>query len=523
LPLVLEEAPVFKRARGALRKSPCSPIRLRFVRPRLEELEARTLLSGSAVPDTLSATQPVSPPAAQGSTPASSVVVQPDIVVLSPSVSPNVTGYTPAQIRQAYGINQTVLPNGQPATGAGQTIAIVDAYNDPNISSDLATFDSQFGLSAPPSFQVVPLNNVSQVNNGWAAETSLDVEWAHAVAPGANILLVEAPSNSLADLLSAVSYAAGQPGVVAVSMSWGANEFNGETSFDNVFTTPPNHPGVTFVASSGDGGSAPGPQFPSVSPNVLAVGGTSLYLNTSGGYGSETAWNLSGGGKSLYEAEPSFQQGAQNFGVRTTPDVSYDSNPNTGFIIYDSVGLNGQTGFIVGGTSAGAPQWAAILALADQARAAVGLGSLANGQAAVYGLPASDFHDITSGSNGAYSAGPGYDLVTGIGSPQVNLIVPSLAGISPPPGSGGGSSTSSTSSTSSSSTSNSGTFNSSQVAFDAFAVAEGLASGDVFLALYGFSDYQKLIQSLSGPAQGQAQSQFSEALSVDFLFLSGTP
>jgi subtilase family serine protease len=520
---------VFKRPRRVVEKACSRIVRPRCVRPQLEELEERALLSTGTVPTTPNTPTPVSPPASQGTTsptpPAPTGVAQPDIVILPASASTNVGGYTPAQIRQAYGIDQV------PQTGSGQTIAIVDAYNDPNIQSDLATFDTQFGLPAPPSFQVVPLNGVTQVNNGWAAETSLDVEWAHAVAPGANLLLVEAPSNSLLDLFSAVSYAAQQPGVVAVSMSWGGNEFPEETSLDGTFTTPAGHPGVSFVASSGDSGSSGAPEYPSVSPNVLGVGGTSLFLNSSGGYGSETAWSLSGGGKSAFEAEPSFQAGVQNFGVRTTPDVSYDSDPNTGFLIYDSVGLpSGQSGFVVGGTSAGAPQWAGILALADQARAANGLGPLANAQSAVYGLPAADFHDITSGSNGAYSAGPGYDLVTGLGTPIVNLIVPALAGNSPPPptgggggssgGSGNGTSPTSTSSTSSPGTS-SATFNSGRVAFDAFAVAAGVASGDAFLAYFGLADYQSQIQSLSGSAQTQAQNQFAQNVFVDVLALSG--
>jgi subtilase family serine protease len=337
------------------------------------------------------------------------------------------TYYTPQEIRSAYGINQAALPNGQAAMGAGQTIAIVDAYHNPNIQSDLATFDSGYGLAAPPSFRQVQMGGVTQVNTGWAGETALDVEWAHAVAPQAKLLLVEAASASYSDLLAAVRYAASQPGVVAVSMSWGGSEFYNETSLDSTFTTPAGHGGVTFVASSGDNGAWYGAQWPAVSPNVLAVGGTSLNLNGQGNYASESAWSDSGGGYSIYEREPSFQRGAQNSSRRSSPDVAYDANPSTGVVVYNSVGLqSGYSGWwIFGGTSAGAPQWAGVIALADQARGMYGLGSLANGQTAIYSLPSSDFHDVSSGSNGYYAMS-GYDLATGRGSPVVNRIVSDL-------------------------------------------------------------------------------------------------
>ena len=200
--------------------------------------------------------------------------------------------YTPPQIQNAYGLNQIRFSGGKVVgNGAGQTIAIVTAYNDPNIKTDLAAFDSKFGLSAPPSFKVDNLGSAT-TNAGWALETSLDVEWAHSVAPGASIALVEAPSASLSDLLSAVNYASHQTGVSVVSMSWGMTEFLGESAYDSFFTTP----GVTFVAASGDWGAWSGPMYPSVSPNVLAVGGTSLFLNLDNSYNHESGWSGSGGG-----------------------------------------------------------------------------------------------------------------------------------------------------------------------------------------------------------------------------------
>jgi hypothetical protein len=431
--LRLEEAPVFHRALAASRqllqslRADRKP-RPSQVQPRLEELETRALLSASGG-DALAPVPDTSVP---------TLTAQPYIDA-SPMASGSTTYYyTPQQIRQAYSITQAVLPNGQPATGAGQTIAIVDAYHDPNIGHDLHTFDGNFGLS-DPSLRIVSMNGVTQVNTGWASETALDVEWAHAVAPQANILLVEAASNSYSDLLAGAQYAAQQPGVVAVSLSWGGPEFSSETSYDSAFTTPTGHiggsnlaGGVTFVTSSGDSGASHGAQWPAVSPDVLTVGGTSLVLSNNY-YGAEGGWSGSGGGYSSYEGEPSFQYSVQASGRRSSPDVAYDANPSTGVLVYNSTGLqSGQTGWwIVGGTSAGAPQWAGIFALADQARAVRGLGSLGAGQKAIYGLSSTDFHDVTSGSNG-YSAGGGYDLVTGRGSPYVNRIVTDLATVANP-------------------------------------------------------------------------------------------
>src|SRR5205823_5599138 len=200
-----------------------------------------------------------------------------------------------SQIRHAYGFDSFhYVSGGQSiaADGRGQTIAIVDAYDDPRIFNDLATFDRTFNLPAPPSF--VKAYYTTQTNNGWAGEEALDVEWAHAMAPAANLLLVEAKSSSLSDLLTAVDWARHQSGVSVVSMSWGGGEFSSETSYDGYFTTPSGHKGVTFVASSGDNGAVS--SWPAVSPNVLSVGGTSLRTDSVGNYISETGWSGSGGG-----------------------------------------------------------------------------------------------------------------------------------------------------------------------------------------------------------------------------------
>jgi subtilase family serine protease len=330
--------------------------------------------------------------------------------------------FYPSDIQQAYGIN------GISGNGSGQTIAIIDAYNDPNIKSDLASFDSSFSLPAPPSFKVVNENGGTRLprnspRGSWDIEESLDVEWAHSVAPGASIILVECNSSSYSDLLvHGVNWARKQTGVSVISMSFGGGEFSGETSYDTYFTTPSGHAGDTFVASTGDGG-APG-GYPAWSPNVLAVGGTTLTLNTSSNWVSETGWSGSGGGQSTVESEPSYQNGVQSSGKRQTPDVAFDADPNTGVYVLDTYAGGA---FQVGGTSLSAPSWAGLIAIANQLRIGNGLGTL-NGtqaQSILYGLPASDWHDIVSGNNG-FSAGPGYDLVTGIGSPIANLLVPAL-------------------------------------------------------------------------------------------------
>jgi hypothetical protein len=345
-------------------------------------------------------------------------------------------GLSPAEVRHAYGFDQITFQNGTVVgDGTGQTIAIVDAYSQPNIASDLAAFDSTYGIAAPPKFSVVNESGGSTLptaDSGWGLEISLDVEWAHAIAPGANILLVEASSNSWSNIFAAVNYARNQSGVAVVSMSFGGGEWSGQTSYDSYFTTPTGHSGVTFVASTGDSGS--GTEFPSVSPNVVAVGGTNLSVDSLGNYVSETGWSGSGGGLSAYESQPSYQKGVvtQSSTMRAVPDVSYDAG--TAVAIYDASGYGGWVQ--VQGTSVGAPQWAALVAVADQGLALSGKGSLDGATQTLpdlYKLSSNDFHDITSGGNGAYSAGPGYDLVTGLGTPVANLVVSDLVGTASPP------------------------------------------------------------------------------------------
>jgi len=356
------------------------------------------------------------------------VTIQPASAAAPLLTNTTVTGHTVSQIKKAYGIT---------GTGAGQTIAIVDAYGDPNLAADLSAFDSKMGLgtAALSIVSETGSSNLPASNAGWDLETSLDVEWAHAIAPSANLLLVQATTSNLGDLLTGVNFARHAANVSVVSMSWGSNEFFGETSYDSYFTTPTGHTNVTFVAASGDDGYV---EWPSVSPNVIAVGGTTL--NTAGAagtYSSESAWADSGGGFSQLEPEPSYQFIVQRTGVRTTPDVALDANVYTGYAVYDSVPYDGQSGwFEIGGTSAGAPQWAGLIALADQSRAAAGESNLntVSVLTALYDTAeasstyTADFHDITSGFGFGFGkvATPGYDLLTGLGSPKAAAVITTL-------------------------------------------------------------------------------------------------
>jgi len=316
------------------------------------------------------------------------------------------TGYTPAQITSAYGLNAITLTSSTGSSvqgnGSGETIALIEMYHDPNLKSDLKTFDANFGLPNPSLNVVNQAGN--QTDSGWALEESMDVEWAHAIAPGANILVVEAaPSNSesqeLQSLLNAVNIARNTPGVAVVSMSWGFYEMPNERSYDSYFTTPAGHTGITFIASSGDNGSV---EYPSASPNVLSVGGTTLVLGSSGSIGAETDWASGGGGYSQYELEPSFQSSIQSTGLRSTPDVAFDGDPTTGVEVYSTLpGSKNGSWQVVGGTSLGAPSWAGIIAIADQGRALVGKGSLdgpSQTLPALYAAASADFNPVSSSS-----------------------------------------------------------------------------------------------------------------------------
>src|SRR6266516_2168706 len=301
----------------------------------------------------------------------------------NPNATSSPTGLSPATIKSAYNYSTSTT------AGTGKTIAIVDAYDDPTAESDLAVFNTTFGLPACTTangcFTKVSQTggtNYPRKDAGWALEISLDIQWAHAIAPGANILLVEASSNSFANLLAAEDYAKAH--AQYVSNSWGASEFSGEAAYDSHFAA-----GKAFV-SSGDSGTPA--EYPSSSPNVISVGGTTLHFS-GGNFSSETGWSGSGGGCSAYESKNSSQNtGSVNCsGKRATPDVSLDADPASGVSVYDSTQYQGRAGWwTVGGTSASSPMWAARSAVA---------GAVVNASY-VYGNTIT-YRDITSGNNGA--------------------------------------------------------------------------------------------------------------------------
>ncbi len=402
---------------------------------------------------------------------------------------PPLTCYSPQFLNAAYNFPSNL-------NGAGQTILIVDAYGSPTIASDLALFDSTFNIPAPPSFTVYcPLGcpTPSYVSNsgayggnphgalGWSLETSLDVEYSHAMAPGANIVLVVAPSSSGNAINSAEAAAiAKYPGSI-MSQSFGTPEFLIHNNNVQVMQAEKNYQtamaeGITVFASAGDSGASNGgpianANFPASSPYVTGVGGTmglpypnGLVTYTSsdctvvipsycpGTYGGEQVWNepstfstpaAGGGAPSLLFPVPSYQEGL-GLTSRTTPDVAYNAAGNGGVLVIDDAcpacfGLaSGPVIFLVGGTSAGSPQWAAIAALADQA-AGHSLGFLNPAIYAIGNNPTAysqAFHDITVGNNIlggttiGFSAGPGYDMATGWGTPNVTNLIPYL--VSPP-------------------------------------------------------------------------------------------
>ena len=361
---------------------------------------------------------------------------------LAPAATVGPTGITPAQLRRAYGVDAVNFGNIS-GDGGGQTIAIVDAFNDPNAAGDLHSFDAAVGLPDPPSFTQLNQDGGTQLPgtdreakpNTWELEESLDIEWAHVIAPAANIVLYEANSPSFDDLVvHAVNAARNNPDVTVMSMSFGVEEFAGESSVDSIFTTPAGHQGITFLAATGDSG-APG-FYPAFSPNVVAVGGTSLAIDSAGNYLGETGWSGSGGGISTQEPQPAFQNSVQNTGQRTAPDVALDADPKTGVPVFDTFDNRRSAPWIqVGGTSLATPLWAGLIAIADQGLVQAGLPTLDGPSQTLprlYAASDASFHDIISGSNGGFTAGPGYDLVTGRGSPVADVLIPTLTGLPAP-------------------------------------------------------------------------------------------
>jgi len=379
--------------------------------------------------------------------------------------------YSPQEIQTAYGVS-SLLADG--FDGKGQTIVIVDSYGSPTIAADLAQFDSDYGLPAPPSFQVIaPIGTVafdptSSDMIDWALETTLDVEWAHAMAPGASIVLLTSPvsevegTSGMPQFLQLETYALDHHLGQIISQSWGATENTLEDAagrqvvaqFEALYQRArAEH--VTVFAAAGDDGSSnqeadgvtfypfPTVGYPASSPWVTAVGGTSLTADTSGNWQSEVVWNgygAGGGGVSQLFPQPSWQRGLPKSdqtmlaGHRGIPDVAYNADPETSILIYASfAGLYGPGYYFIGGTSEGSPQWSGIAADFNQV-AGRPMGFL---NSKLYllgelGLLALVSHDITSGDNAyngvpGYSATVGWDLASGWGTPRLAALGKALA------------------------------------------------------------------------------------------------
>lgn len=383
-----------------------------------------------------------------------------------------VSTYTPAQIRAAYGLPAlpalgATLTAAQAAQyGAGQTIYIVDAKHNPNVAAELNAFNQKFGLpscstkaiavsaSLPLPAASATACELSVVYNtsaggmtatapaydaGWATEIALDVQWAHALAPLARIVLIESADASLTNLLGGIKLAnAMGPGIV--SMSFGATEGSWTASVDSTFTQAK----MTYLAAAGDSGTQV--LWPAVSPNVLAVGGTSLSYSGTGAR-SEVTWSGTGGGTSLYTAKPAYQSsavpGLGNVVRRTGPDVAMNADPSTGqYVAVMTPGSSAVSWVSAGGTSLSTPQWAGLVAVANAQRAQSAKAPLGAPHSVLYGqistVPgnyAGAFADITKGSNGSCStctARVGFDPMTGLGTPNGSNLLAQLAGAAAP-------------------------------------------------------------------------------------------
>ncbi|HKS99453.1 MAG TPA: putative Ig domain-containing protein [Rugosimonospora sp.] len=328
-----------------------------------------------------------------------------------PALSPDATpsGFGPTSLRSAYN-----LTSASSANGSGRTVAIVDAYDDPNAASDLAVYRSQYGLSSctvangcfTKVSQTGSTSSLPTADSGWAGEISLDLDMVSAICPNCDILLVEASSSNNSDLYTAEDYAAAHANYV--SNSWGGSEYSGQTSDDTYF----NHPGVAITVSSGDSGT--GAEYPATSRYVTAVGGTSLSTSSNSRGWTESAWSSAGSGCSSYDSKPSWQTVTTSCSNRAEADVSAVADPNTGVAVYQTYGASGWSEY--GGTSASAPIVAAVYALA-------GTPGSSDYPAKYPYSNSSSLYDVTSGSNGSCGAplctsGSGWDGPTGLGTPD---------------------------------------------------------------------------------------------------------
>ncbi|MFN7155415.1 MAG: putative Ig domain-containing protein [Acidovorax sp.] len=430
------------------------------VRDELRALSTRRLTSSMLDDAHLKATQGI-------------VSISKDIGVAPLAGSGVVTTYSVAQVRAAYGFSPLPAVGSKPAgtqaalLGAGQTIYIVNAMHNPNVAAELASFNQKFGLPTCTT-KVLPPNTALPIapasasagcellvayssasgaitatapayEAGWATEIALDVQWAHAIAPLARIVLIEAPNASVNSLLAAIRLANSMgPGVV--SMSFGGQEGAWTGSVDSAFSAA----GMTYLAATGDSGATV--NWPSVSPNVIAVGGTTLtYAGT--GTRSEVSWSGTGGGPSAFVATPPYQKsslpGVGAVARRTVADVAMNADPATGhYVAVMSPGSSAVRWISAGGTSLSSPMWAGLMAVANASRLQSGKPLMGAAQPLLYGqigaIPtnyASGFADIRLGNHGACancSARVGYDQLTGLGTPNASALVSLLSGASVP-------------------------------------------------------------------------------------------
>ena len=332
------------------------------------------------------------------------VVTDANLNPIATTTSPS--GYYPAQLRAAYGLTTDVTA----------TVAIVDAYANPNAASDLAVYRTKFGLGSATLKQFNQLGgSITTVsgNTGWGQEEMLDLEMVSAICPTCPILYVGAKSASFNDLGAAVDMAAIM-GAKVISNSYGANEFSGEATI----ATHYNHPGVAITVSSGDSGY--GAQAPAAFNTVTAVGGTTLTLDTNNNRAKETVWSGAGSGCSAYISKPSWQLDTATCSRRTIADVAAVADPATGVAVYDSYGSRrGANWYVFGGTSVAAPIIGAVYALSGFT---AGVNNVPAASLA-YSAPSASLFDVNSGSNGSCgnylcNGGPGYDGPTGNGTPN---------------------------------------------------------------------------------------------------------
>jgi hypothetical protein len=363
---------------------------------------------------------------------------------------PQPVGHIPCDVYNAYHATPTAAVD----DGTGKTIAVIDPYGTPTIAADFTAFSSAFSLGPQPLtvVQADPRGFDTSAPDlpDWSLEVPLDVEWAHALSPGAQVVLVVAYSSYDVDMVAAVDYAVTAVKADVVTMSWGFDESDypdPSAEPSNSHFPPTNGAGrpVVFLAATGDQG--PTPVWPAVSPNVVAVGGTSVTpaafggqdvsshttCPTAGPFGvnnvNETTWDGTGGGTSIYQPKPSYQASLPET-MRATPDIAMLADPNDGVAVYQGGSWESQ---VLGGTSLPTPMWAGLVARLDQVsgRSVSGVGWLY--AAAQVPLPSTylGFNDVIAGSSTytppapspptTIAAGPGYDEVTGLGSPLWNV------------------------------------------------------------------------------------------------------